>query len=66
MILVIKFSGKVLEQDKLRAQLCRQIAQLAQDDHQLVVVHGGGKQLTDWSKRLEIPIVQPSGAPSHR
>lgn len=61
MILVIKLSGKVLEQDKLRAQLCRQIAQLAKDDHQLVVVHGGGKQLTDWSKRLEIPIVQHQG-----
>ena len=61
MILVIKLSGKVLEQDKLRAQLCHQIAQLAQDDHQLVVVHGGGKQLTDWSKRLEIPIVQHQG-----
>ena len=61
MILVIKLSGKVLEQDKLRAQLCRQIAQLARDDHQLVVVHGGGKQLTDWSERLEIPIVQHQG-----
>jgi acetylglutamate kinase len=61
MILVIKLSGKVLEEDKLRAQLCRQIAQLAQDDHQLVVVHGGGKQLTDWSKRVEIPIVQHQG-----
>ncbi len=61
MILVIKLSGKVLEEDKLRAQLCRQIAQLAQDHHQLVVVHGGGKQLTDWSNRLEIPIVQHQG-----
>ena len=61
MILVIKLSGKVLEQDKLRAQLCHQIARLAQDNHQLVVVHGGGKQLTDWSKRLEIPIVQHQG-----
>ena len=61
MILVIKLSGKVLEEKKLSAQLCRQIAQLAQDDHQLVVVHGGGKQLTDWSKRLEIPIVQHQG-----
>jgi len=61
MILVIKLSGKVVEEDKQRAHLCRQIAQLAQDDHQLVVVHGGGKQLTDWSKRLEIPIVQHQG-----
>jgi len=61
MILVIKLGGKVLEEDKLRAHLCLQIAQLAQDDHQLTVVHGGGKQLTDWSKRLEIPIVQHQG-----
>jgi len=61
MILVIKLSGKVLEEDKLQAQLCRQIAQLAQDQHQLVVVHGGGKQLSNWSKRLEIPIVQHQG-----
>ena len=61
MILVIKLSGKVLEEKKLSAQLFRQIAQLAQDDHQLVVVHGGGKQLTDWSKRQEIPIVQHQG-----
>ncbi len=42
MILVIKLSGKVLKEDKLRAQVCQQIAQLAQDDHQLVVVHCGG------------------------
>lgn len=61
MILVIKLSGKVLEEDKLRAQLCRQIARLAQDKHQLVVVHGGGKQLTDLSRRLQIPIVQHQG-----
>ena len=47
MILVIKVSGKVLEEDQLRAQLCRQIAQLVQDKHRLVVVHGGGKQLSD-------------------
>ncbi len=60
MILVIKLGGKVLEQERLRTQLCRQIAQLARD-HQLVVVHGGGKQLTDWSKRLDVPIVQHQG-----
>lgn len=61
MILVIKLSGKVLEEDQLRAQLCGQIAQLSEDGQQLVVVHGGGKQLSHWSKRLEIPIVQHQG-----
>ena len=61
MILVIKVSGKVLEEDQLRAQLCRQFAELAQEKHQLVVVHGGGKQLSDWSKRLGVPIVQHQG-----
>ena len=61
MILVIKVSGKVLEEDQLRAQLCRQFAELAQEQHQLVVVHGGGKQLSDWSNRLGVPIVQHQG-----
>ena len=61
MILVVKLSGKVLEEDQLRGQLCGQIAQLAEDGHRLMVVHGGGKQLTDLSKRLGIPVLQYQG-----
>ena len=61
MILVVKLSGKVLEEDKPRNHLCRQLVQLDRDGHRLIVVHGGGKQLTDLSNRLGIPIVQHQG-----
>ncbi len=61
MILVVKLGGKVLDQDKPRDHLCRQLVQLAQDGHRLIVVHGGGKQLTDLSNRLGVPIVQHQG-----
>jgi len=61
MILVVKLSGKVLDQDKPRGHLCRQLVQLARDRHRLIVVHGGGKQLTDLSHRLGVPIVQHQG-----
>ena len=61
MILVIKLGGKVLEKNQPRDHLCRQLVQLAQDGHHLLVVHGGGKQLTDLSNRLGVPIVQHQG-----
>ena len=61
MILVIKLSGKVLEEDLYRTSLCRQIVKLFKSQHQIVVVHGGGKQLTDLCTRLGIPSVQRQG-----
>lgn len=61
MILVIKLSGKVLEEKTACLRICRQIAVLGQGGHRLVVVHGGGKQLTELSSRLGIPVVQYEG-----
>ena len=61
MILVVKLGGSVLGEAELRRQLCRQIAEVEKDQHELVVVHGGGKQLTDLSRRLGDPIVQHQG-----
>lgn len=61
MKLVIKLSGKVLEERALRLEMARQIAGLWAAGHRLVVVHGAGKQLTDLSKRLGIPVVQHQG-----
>ena len=61
MILVIKLSGKVLEEETYRTSLCRQIAELFKSRHQIVVVHGGGKQLTDLCARLGISSVQHQG-----
>ena len=61
MILVVKLGGSVLGEAKLRRQLCQQMAQVERDQHELVVVHGGGQQLTDLSRRLGDPIVQHQG-----
>lgn len=61
MILILKLSGKVLEDASSRRGLCRQVSRLCQDGHPLVVVHGGGKQLNEWSARLGIPVVQHEG-----
>ena len=61
MILVIKLSGKVLEEDLYRTSLCRQIVKLFKSQHQIVVVHGGGKQLTDLCTRLGISSVLHQG-----
>lgn len=61
MILVVKLGGSVLGEAGLRRQLCHQIAQLKRNQHELVVVHGGGQQLTDLSHRLGDPIIQHQG-----
>lgn len=61
MILVIKLSGKVLEEPAARAGVCRQIAHLVALGNRVVVVHGGGKQLTEYSQRLGIPVIQYNG-----
>jgi len=41
----VKLGGTLLDQDDLRASLAAQIKSAA-GDHQIVVVHGGGKQMT--------------------
>lgn len=61
MILVIKLGGKVLEEEKARLHLCEQVGVLARQGHRIVVVHGGGKQVTDLSMRLGIPVIQYQG-----
>lgn len=51
---VIKLGGSVLVDDKLRAQLLAQIAELKRAGHALVIVHGGGKQIAALLKQLQI------------
>ena len=55
MKLVIKIGGQAQEDPKVRRELARQIAQLRREEHDVVVVHGGGKQLTKTLARLGIP-----------
>ncbi|RPI25567.1 MAG: acetylglutamate kinase [Acidobacteria bacterium] len=61
MKLVVKLSGKVLEDHRLRLDLVRQISELRALGHDLLVVHGAGKQLTELSRQLGIPVVQYQG-----
>ena len=61
MNLVIKLSGKVLEQEDFRRALSRQIASLVRVPHRVLLIHGGGKQLSSLCERLGIPVVQHEG-----
>ncbi len=51
---VIKFAGALLEDDALVNSLARQIAALAQEGHEILVVHGGGRVFTATLKRMGI------------
>jgi acetylglutamate kinase len=54
MKLVIKIGGQAQEEAAVRAGVARQIADLARAGHRLVVVHGGGKLLTETLGRMGI------------
>lgn len=54
MRMVIKVAGALLEDDSTLRTLARQIAGLAQEGHELLVVHGGGRTFTETLKRMGI------------
>ena len=54
MRIVIKFAGALLEDDATVRELSRQVAALAQEGHEILVVHGGGKLFTATLKRMAI------------
>jgi acetylglutamate kinase len=54
MRMVIKLAGALLDDPQVVQNLARQIAQLAQQGHELLVVHGGGKIFTSTLKRMGI------------
>jgi len=51
---VIKFAGALLEEDATVHSLARQVAALAQEGHEILVVHGGGRLFTATLKRMGI------------
>jgi len=51
---VIKLAGALLEDDATVRALARQIAVLAQQGHEILVVHGGGRAFTATLKRMGI------------
>lgn len=54
MKLVIKFAGALLESDSVVRELAAQVAALAKQGHEILVVHGGGRIFTATLKRLGI------------
>lgn len=51
---VIKFAGALLEDDATVSSLARQVVALAQEGHEILVVHGGGRLFTATLKRMAI------------
>ena len=51
---VIKFAGALLEDDASICALARQVAALAQEGHEILIVHGGGRLFTATLKRMAI------------
>src|SRR5712671_1943285 len=49
---VIKLAGALLEDQAIVRSLSRQIAALAKEGHEILVVHGGGRLFTATLKRL--------------
>src|SRR5260370_13038684 len=56
MRIVIKFAGALLEDDATVGSLARQVAALAQEGHEILVVHGGGRVSTAHLIRMAIEI----------
>jgi len=54
MKLVIKIGGTLLQQEESRAMLALQAGSLLRDGHQLLLVHGGGAQVTEFMKAAGI------------
>src|ERR1700686_5577117 len=54
MRMVVKIAGALLDDPEAVQNLARQIAQLARQGHELLVVHGGGKIFTGTLKRMGI------------
>ena len=51
---VIKLAGALLEDDSTVRALARQITKLAQEGHEILVVHGGGRAFTATLQRMGI------------
>jgi len=54
MRIIIKFAGALLEDDAVLRALARQVAVLAKEGHELLIVHGGGRVFTATLKRMGI------------
>jgi acetylglutamate kinase len=59
--IVIKLSGAALDDAQVIDDLGRAITQLQQQNTQVVLVHGGGKQLDTWLNKLNFTVEKHNG-----
>ena len=61
MRIIVKLSGKTLSEKESRELVCQEIVQLARQGIQMLVVHGGGQQLSQHCKEAGIPVAKYQG-----
>ncbi len=54
-IIVIKYGGAAMERDEVRQAVCQEISDLCRQGIKIVVVHGGGKEISRLLERLGMP-----------
>jgi acetylglutamate kinase len=53
--IVIKLGGSLLTEARLLEQIVRQLLRIQAEGHELILVHGGGKQIKQYLEKLRIP-----------
>jgi acetylglutamate kinase len=61
MRMVVKVAGALLEDPAAVQSIARQVAELAHEGHELLVVHGGGKMFTSTLKQMGVESTFVSG-----
>jgi acetylglutamate kinase len=51
-IFVIKLGGEIIDKPKILKQICKETGCLIQTGIQVIVIHGGGNQATQWGEKL--------------
>jgi acetylglutamate kinase len=59
--ILVKIGGAQLEEPQQRAQLCKALAKAKAEGHELVVVHGGGNQIRQLTRALQLPEAYVDG-----
>jgi acetylglutamate kinase len=58
---VVKYGGAAMEREDVRAAVCAEVAALAQIGLEIIVVHGGGKEISRLLERLGVTPVFADG-----
>jgi len=61
MKILVKLSGKVIETPELRRNFSLQVEELVKRGDKIILVHGAGRQLSEYCRQQDIPVVQQSG-----